>query len=76
LALSLNSNVTDEVLGRQFKAFIESLFSYSPQITSTSTNSRSNLNGTVIENMFGEMTDQIKIASDAAIKELEKVSKK
>lgn len=26
--------------------------------------------------MFGEMTDQIKIASDAAIKELEKVSKK
>lgn len=52
--------MSDEVLGKQFRAFIEGIFSYTPQVSSRTTTSRSQYNGSVIENVFNQIEDQIK----------------
>lgn len=52
--------MSDEVLGKQFRAFIEGIFSYTPQVTSRTTASRSQYNGSVIQNIFSSIEDEIK----------------
>lgn len=67
--------MSDDVLGKQFRAFIEGIFSYTPQVSSRTTTSRSQYNGSVIENVFNQVEEQIKDQFTKSLANIKRIQK-